>query len=140
MSRRAIPILVLLMSVFWFYKGVFDYGVWYNDGPGGGFMPVFASSLAALFAVILLVKPDTTAQAIPPAAFIPLGMVGAAFTLSMLVGLLPALAVMLFLWLWLLERYRPLTSLFITFWPMLVVYGIFRLWLNVPFPTGLFGV
>lgn len=140
MRRKVIPILILLMSAYWFYEGWFTYGVWRAGGPGGGFMPVFSSVLAAIFAVVMLVKGDTAAKAIPISAFIPVVMVAFALTLSVAIGLLPALTLALFVWIWRLERYPLGKSVFITACPMLVVYGVFRLWLQVPFPTGmLFG-
>ena len=140
MKRNAIPILVILMSVFWLYKGIFAYGVWYAGGPGGGFMAALSSILAILFSIVMIVKPDAAAKPVARTTFIPLAMVGAALTLSMVVGLLPALAAMMFVWIWKLERYPPARALFITACPMAVVYGIFRLWLQVPFPTGMFGI
>ena len=140
MRARAIPVLIILMSAYWFYEGWFDYGVWYAGSPGGGFMPVFSSILAAIFATVMLFKPGAVAKAVPMSAFIPVVMVGFALTLSLAIGLLPALTIMLFVWIWRLERYPVAKSLFITACPMLVVYGVFKLWLQVPFPTGmLFG-
>lgn len=140
MKQKAIPALILLMSAYWFYSGWFVYGVWYAGGLGGGFMPVLSSSLAAIFAIALLIKGDAAAKAVPWSAFIPVAMVALAVTLSHAIGLLPAIGIMLFVWVWLLERYPLGRALFIAACPMVAIYGVFRLWLQVPFPTGtLFG-
>lgn len=138
MKYKAIPVATILMSLCWLYMGFFKYGLWYDVGPGGGFMPFLSAALAIAFSIFLLLTPDKEKAVLSRTAFLPLAMALAALVCSMLVGLLAALALMLFLWLWKLERYSLQKSLVITVIPMLVVYGVFRLWLQVPFPTGIF--
>jgi hypothetical protein len=126
------------MSAYWFYMGVAKYGLWFDGGPGGGFMPVFSSVFAALFALFLLKRGDAVSS-IPYSAYIPVGMVILAVGLTWIIGMLPALAVVLFLWFWQLEQFSLSRSALLTVIPMAVVVAIFRVWLRVPFPTGIFG-
>jgi hypothetical protein len=139
MNRRALPLLILVMCAYWFYKGMGEYGLWFDGGPGGGFMPVLSSVFAAVFALFLLRSDRGERTTIPYSSFIPLVMVIFAVILSWLLGLLPALTVMLLIWLRRLERFPLFTSLLLTFLPMLVIYALFGLWLKVPFPTGMLG-
>ena len=54
--------------------------------------------------------------------------------------LLPACILVSFLWLLLIEKYSWKKALLISVIMFVCVYGIFRLWLNVPFPKGLLNI
>ena len=139
MKERAIPIAVLLICVYWFIAGMFRYGLWVDDGPGGGFMLVFSSVVAAIFAVFLLKNPEAPKFLVRLSSFRPVFMIAGTVALSYLIGLMPALALMAFIWLRLLEKYSLATTLMITGGLMLAVWGCFSYWLGVPFPTGFLG-
>lgn len=138
MKQRIIPICIILLCVYWIYMGIFQYGFWVDNGPGGGFMPVFSSVLAAAFAVGLLWKPHRDQVVMAFRALSPVIMVVLAVMLSYIVGLLAALTIMVLVWLWKVEKFTLLKTLLFTAILMGSVWAVFRLWLQVPLPMGMF--
>ena len=70
---------------------------------------------------------------------IPVGAMILILLCNLLVCMLPSCMVVSFLWLKLFEKYSWKTSIIATVLLFVFIYGIFKLWLNVPFPTGLLG-
>ena len=56
---------------------------------------------------------------------------------SLLIGMVPSLALYVVLWLRYFEKYNWKTTLITTGFMMAIVIGCFVLWLGVPFPQGL---
>ena len=72
-------------------------------------------------------------------ALLPVGAMILILLCNLLFGMLPACMIVAFLWLKFVEKYSWKTSLIATVILYIFIYAIFKLWLNVPFPTGLLG-
>lgn len=132
-----IPALLSLLALFWMYMGVTAYEVW-EEGPGGGFMPLLSGGILLVFSVVSLIKVDSISLHHSLHALMPVAIVAALIGAIPIVGTFPALFIMLLLWLKLLAGYAWRFSFMVSAGVLLVVWLIFRLWLSVPFPTGLF--
>lgn len=132
-----IPTLLSLLALFWMYMGVTAYEVW-DEGPGGGFMPLIAGGVLLVFSVVSLIKVDFVSLHHSLYALMPVAIVAALIGAIPIVGTFPALFIMLLLWLALLAGYSWRFSFVVSAGVLGVVWLIFGLWLSVPFPTGLF--
>jgi len=123
------------------YYGVAVLGIWERIAPRGGLMPAIAGGfLVILCALKLFDKHERNEKFkllsnmwIPPLAVV------AVWIMTHIVGMLPAIALMVLGWLIIVEKYSFWRSTQITLVIFLCTYGIFRLWLRVFFPTGLLG-
>jgi len=121
------------------YFGVIDLGVWDRVSPGGGFVPAFIGAFLMILSVLRLFGKHNThvnfkfvsRMWLPPLAIV------ATLGVSYLVGMLPAIALMIFCWLKIVEKYPFWKTTQIVFIAVLLIYGIFRVWLKVLFPLGL---
>ena len=105
-------------------------------------MPLVCGGFLTLFCVLMLIskiKKGEKADSIDKKALLPVGAMIAILLCNYLVGLLGACIVVGFLWLKFVEKFSWAKSLLVSVVMFAAVYGIFRLWLNVPFPTGLLG-
>lgn len=139
--KKVVPVLAIIIGLYWVIQG-FVYGLWVQNGPGGGFLPVIGGLMAILFSLAVLWK-DRKEKA--PSGFTWMAFLPAAALLGMvffsyLVGLIISIAVFIFLWLIFAEKWNPLNSLVISLGTLVAIYCIFVVWLNVPFPKGLLGL
>ncbi len=138
-AKCALPICTALFALVWIYFGLTVYGFWdAKKGPLGGFFPVLVASLLLLASIFALLS--ASRENLPvfrPESLHLIAVVLAIFAASYLVGMLPALALFLVMWLRWMEKYPWRTTLITAGVIFAVVIGIFALWLQVRFPAGL---
>jgi len=142
MVGRIISILSILVSVFWIQQGLFQYQFWGKDSPGGGFIPVlFGVIVAAASVSVLLRRREKSGdyKSIELTSFIPVAGAVAGILLLQFFGILPAVLLFTFLWMKFLSKYSWLKSLAVSLIFSAFIIGVFRMWLHVPFPKGIFG-
>jgi len=129
---------VILAGFYWCVSGV-EYGLWVRRGPGGGFMPLLAGIFTIVFAVWMMLaarNEKVSAELASWHALLPIaGLVGV-LAGSYVVGLIPAIALFLVLWLKVVEHYPLKFSLVTGVSSAAVLYLVFGVWLQVPFPLG----
>ncbi|MDR3191800.1 MAG: tripartite tricarboxylate transporter TctB family protein [Treponema sp.] len=143
--KTVIPICGALLSTFWLIYGLFRHGFWHNlKGPLPGFVP----SLAAVFMlpisiaeIVHSIRPDKTPDGKSEIRdsenwFIVLAAAGI-FALSFLIGMIPALLLFVFCWLRFYEKASLKSAVLLAAISFAIVFGVFTLWLGVPFPKGL---
>ena len=135
-QRYIIPGILSLISLYWIYTSITAYGFW-NEGPRGGFMPLLAGLITLGFSLAAMLR--TAGKELPwhRTVFIPVAIVLTLIGAVQIVGMLPALFLMLVGWTKGLERYSWKFSLILSACVIFMVWAVFKLWLSVPFPTGL---
>ncbi|WP_020613048.1 tripartite tricarboxylate transporter TctB family protein [Sediminispirochaeta bajacaliforniensis] len=136
-----ISVIIIAISAFWIDQGITRYGFWPDGIPGGGFIPVLFGivALIASVAVVALRKRKHEQPApVDYTAFIPIGagVVGIVFIQTL--GISLAVFFLMFLWMKFLSKYSFLKSIGVSLAFTLFIFGVFRVWLRVPFPSGLF--
>ncbi len=107
LKKAVFPLITLFLAVLWFCNGVFKFGFWDSTkGPLGGFFP-------SLIAVLLFIA-----------------------SLFALLQVKRTLLLYLLFWLRIMEKYPWRTTLTVTLILSAIVYGVFVVWLAVPFPKG----
>jgi hypothetical protein len=138
-SKTLIPVCFGILAIFWFSYGITHHGFWDElKGPLPGFVPALIAALLFLisvFGVIQSFREEAAKKALENwtillAAFITFGMV-------FLIGMLPALMVFVFVWLKFYEKTSWKNTLIILVISFSIAYGVFVMWLEVPFPMGL---
>lgn len=135
-QRHIIPGILSLVSLYWIYTSVTVYGFW-NEGPRGGFMPLLAGLITLGFSLAAIVRAKGKEIPLYRTVYIPVGIVLALIGAVQIVGMLPALFLMLVGWTRGLERYSWKFSIVLSACVMFMVLAVFKAWLSVPFPTGL---
>jgi len=131
-------ITFIFIGIVSIYLGISEYEFWRTTVPGGGFMPVLVGGLVILVIILTIVdKKSKQKFKIEGKAFIPVTAILAMLVLNSLIGLIPALTAMVFVWLKWFEKYPLKTAIITTVLTSTFTYAIFGVWLNVPFPTGL---
>jgi len=137
-QQQIIPGILALISCFWLYMAITKYGIW-DEGPRGGFMPLLAALLTLGCCLMIIILASDKKQPWLKTVFIPVGLVLALMSVTYIIGLLPALFLMLIGWMRFLEKYSWMFTIALSACVMACVWMIFRLWLNVPFPIGWLG-
>jgi len=136
-TRLILPSVTTLLGILWAVIGITTYGWWSDKGPTSGFFPIIIGVLLALLSFFAILKekkvaaPEYVIKSIYPL----LAVVGVIFA-SMLIGFFPAMFIYLFIWLKLYEKYSLLFSSLTSVSTTGIMYGIFVMWLRVPFPSG----
>lgn len=138
--NKIIELGCAVLSAAWVYMGVFQYGFWADGVPGGGFVPVLFGGITLILCLTLLLKDKGNAVVINKAVYFPIMVVVAVVIATYLTGMLTALIIMVFSWLKFYEKYTSMRAGIISIVIAGFVFGIFGLWLQVPFPTGILGI
>lgn len=137
-TRYIIPILTTILGCVWVFLGVTEYGVWSAKGPSGGFFPVFVGGLLMLASFFALIQAKNTKETkYKLISLLPLGACIAIVLISQVFGMLTCILVYLITWLRWFEKYKWKSTLIISGVTMLLIYGVFVKWLQVPFTQGL---
>lgn len=138
--NKIIELGCTVVSAVWVYMGVFQYGFWAEGVPGGGFVPSLFGGITLILCLTLLLKGKGNAVAINKAVLFPIIMVVAVVIATYLTGMMTALIIMVFSWLKFYEKYTSKRAGIISIVIAGFIFGIFGLWLQVPFPTGMLGI
>jgi len=131
----------ILVALFWMQQGWFRYGFWVKGSPGGGFLPVIFGLIILISSIVVVLKARKAPSgpaAMTRSSFIPIGFAVIGVGLIQAFGISIAVFVFTFVWMKFLSRYSWLKSILVSAVFTGFIYGIFRLWLQVPFPPGLF--
>ena len=152
-----LEILMMGASVLWIVMGINKYGIWAGQAPGGGLFPVIGGSIILICCIADIIIRIVKKQPINggkfegedeyimlgwvPRVLRPLAVVVYGF-LSLLVlkylGFLLCAFLTSFIWLVFISKRKIVRSVLTSLTVTAVLYGIFVLWLKIPFPKGLF--
>ena len=143
--------ILLCVGSYWFVTSVTSLTLFQGMSIGGGLLPAFASGLLILLVIIEIVNTfrkekidkayyQKTIRDVNWKDMIPLGIGVLCLIGSWLIGLFLTLTVMLFCWLKVLSKYSWKKSAVVTVCVMAFLYGVFKLWLQLPLPQGLLGL
>jgi multisubunit Na+/H+ antiporter MnhB subunit len=137
--KKFVYIFSIIAGLYWIINGL-SYGVWVRKGPGGGFLPVLAGSMAILFCLVALWadRKDKSPSAFNWLAFLPAGALLGMVILSYVLGMIISMAIFIFGWLRFIEKHTTKSAVSIGIGTAAVLYLIFVFWLRVPLPLGLF--
>lgn len=138
-SAQAIPAATALMSVAFIWLGLTEYGFWNQaKGPMPGFFPVVVA-IAMLAASVLAFAFSFKEEAPewPRANWLVVLSVALVMGATFVIGLIPAVAAYVLVWLRAYEKCSWRTTLVTFAVIMAIVVGCFVFWLGVPFPKGL---
>ena len=142
---------LFIFGAYWFIASVINFDIWKNISIGAGLIPTFVSGLLIIILVPSLIKNIKRAlkdkqdfkesfQCVKKIEFIPVLIVAACLVSNYLIGLVLTLIIMLFCWLKWIAKYSIKTSCIVTIVTMGIIYGVFKVWLRLPIPTGLLGI
>jgi hypothetical protein len=140
-TKRIIPILTFIFGAVWIFVGLTEYNWMIEGTPGKGFFPSIIGGLMMLVSVILFFqdyhkkKIDYQFKHLFPIIAV-LIIVGSSY----IIGMILAIALYMLIWLFAYEKYSLKFSIIFTVCGTLFIYGVFAVWLNIPFPTGLLPV
>ena len=134
-----IPVFTAVVAVLFILFGYAKYGFWHpTKGPLPGFFPVIIGTVLLVMSVLACItslKQEGTDYPLEnwyPAFGTVLIMLS-----TLVIGMLPSLAIFVVLWLKWYEKYSWKTTLIVFVIIMGIVLGAFVLWLGVPFPKGI---
>lgn len=136
-SRLLLPIVTAIIGLAWVYIGLRYHGWWIEGRAASGFFPSLVGGLLALLSVMAIIS---ELKEEPPKFFLfhvhPVLAAVLVVVTALLIGFFPALALYVLGWLKLYEKYGWRFSLSVTAVTTAGMYGIFYMWLRVPFPQG----
>ena len=138
--KQIMPLVIAAICVLFIYTGLTKFGFWdATSGPTPAFVPTIICVVLFVICILGFITSykDTKESKFHKEEFLVIGAAVLIIAATFLIGLLPALAVYLLLWLKLVEKTPWKTAIIIFVVVMAIVIGVFVLWLGVPFPEGL---
>ncbi|QEN08508.1 tripartite tricarboxylate transporter TctB family protein [Oceanispirochaeta crateris] len=136
-TRIIIPSITFFLGLIWVIYGLNNYG-WWEEGPGSGFFPSIIGILLSGISIIAFLEGRKLS---PPeyikASYLPFIAAIATVGFALIIGFFPSLFLFLQGWLKLIEKYSWKKSLPVSTITTALLYGVFAMWLMVPFPAGL---
>ena len=136
-SRVFLPAVTAFIGLVWVIVGIAYHGWWIDGRPGSGFFPSLVGGLLVFVSVITAWEElKESDPSFFPFHLFPIAAVVAIVLLVLLIGFFPALTLYVFSWLKWYEKYTGRLAALITVVTIASMYGVFSLWLRVPFPGG----
>lgn len=141
-SQVSIPVATALVALMFIVIGLQEYGFW-NGQPTPGFFPIIIAVALLITSVISIVQ-ILTGKGITPVEhhldelLVILGA-GAIILCTFLIGLPLSCFLYIFLWLRLMEHAPIKHIIIIELVIAFIIIGVFTMWLQVRFPTGMLG-
>lgn len=147
MYDKIMAIICALAGAGWAFTGWTKYELWMEGGgPGGGFLPIVSGTFVAIMSCIVLIrsykkewKEEKSKEEISFQIkdYLPAVSVVVTLAASYVVGLLPAILIMIFAWLKIVEKESWLRAICVATAFMVVIYLLFVMLLKIPFPKGM---
>lgn len=138
---RIVPIISILIGVYWIYYAVTKYGLWAGTAPGAGFLPMVVGLMLIIFSIWILTTPVVYKEgALQKKAFYPVIASILGLASVSIFGLIISMGLFVLLWLLILEKFSIFKATIIGVCATLFIYFVFKVWLMVPFPKGLLGI
>ncbi|ONI46466.1 hypothetical protein AN640_00745 [Candidatus Epulonipiscium fishelsonii] len=138
--KQIFPSILILISLFFIYEGIVKIGFWDGDnGPMGGFYPTIIAIILLIGSVISLMQSLKESEVKFFRDDFKVIFAGAAIiACSMLIGLIPSIAIYLVIWMRIIEKISWKSTLIFAGITTVIVYLVFGVWLAIQFPMGLF--
>jgi hypothetical protein len=136
-TRVFFPAASTCIGILWVVVGLSKYGWYVDEKPASGFFPILIGGLLTVIGILAVLSerklsaPEFVSSYIHPL----LAAVSVVF-FALFIGFFPALTLYVFGWLRWYEKYSMRFSLIVTAITIALMYGIFSMWLRVPFPIG----
>ena len=136
-TRVILPAITLVLGLLWLIYGLVEYGWWGDNGPQSGFFPAIVGTLLSVISGFAIAGNwNKENPSYIWASFHPLLAAIAVVLAALIIGFFLALALFIFLWIKVYEKYSWSKAVITTVVTIAIFYGIFSLWLRVPFPEG----
>ena len=137
--RTLIPLVSLVFSVFWIFYGLSNYGFWHPvKGPVAGFVPTILACVLAVVSVLGLLrsfKEKESPDRLENWTIVLAG--GIIFSLTFIFGMVVSLMAFVFVWTRFYEKTNWKDTIIVLLISFGIIYGVFVVWLMVPFPQGI---
>lgn len=136
--EKSVKFFLFLIGAYALYTS-FKYGIWVDNGPGGGFIALFIGLILMILCGYSFLKEKSEVFKVNELKKALIPFLGILFTLLIIkiFGFLIAIAIYILLWLTLIEKYRWFKATMIDLTICAFMYAVFSLWLRVPFPNGI---
>ncbi len=138
-SQMVIPVVTAIIAVLFIYLGITKYGFWHDTrGPLPGFFPTIIGILLLGLSILAFFgsfKAEKTSY--PIENWYPAIGVVAIMLATLVIGMLPSLAIFVLVWLKWFEKYNWKITIIGLVVIMAIVIGAFVMWLGVQFPKGI---
>lgn len=136
--EKTVKLSLLFIGLYALYSS-FKYGIWINNGPGGGFVALFIGLILIVLCGYSLLKEKSEFFKINELKKSLIPFTGILLTLLVIkiFGFFVGIGIYILVWLVLIEKYKPIKALVIDLTICVFMYAVFSIWLKVPFPNGI---
>lgn len=136
--EKTVKLSLLFIGLYALYSS-FKYGIWINNGPGGGFIALFIGLILVVLCGYSLLKEKSEVFKINELkkAMTPFIGIGLTLLIIKIFGFFMGIGIYILVWLVLIEKYKVVKALTIDLVICAFMYAIFSIWLKVPFPNGI---
>ena len=139
-TKQIMPLVIIAICAVFLYAGLSKFGFWDSSkGPTPAFVPTIVCVMMILLCISDFIKSlkDTSVVKYHKDEFIMIAVGAILLAAIHVIGMLPALAIFVVVWLKLMEKAPWKHIILILAIVMAIVIGVFVLWLKVQFPEGL---
>ena len=151
-----LSIVLIVLSLVWCYIGIFDLGLWIPGvSADSGFIPTLFGAITLICCIVLLIENIKKYKAVMPAekkeekaetsdmkakilAFVklyaPIFFCIFGILCLEILGLIPMVFLLIFGWMKLMNKFTWVKSGIVAVAVTVVIYLIFDMWLQIPFP------
>lgn len=139
-TKQIMPLVIIALCLVFIFNGLKKFGFWDDSkGPTAAFVPTIVCVLMIALCVADFIKSlkDTSVVKYHKDEFIMI-LAGIVLLAAVhVIGMLPAMAIFVVLWLKVMEKAPWKHVILILAIVMAIVIGVFVVWLKVQFPAGL---
>ena len=138
-TKQVMPLLIIALCALFLHNGLTKFGFWDSSkGPSAAFVPTIVCVMLIFLCICDFSKSfkDTKAVRYYKDEFIMIATGIVLLAAVHFIGMLPALAIFVVVWLKLMEKAPWKHIILILAIVMAIVIGVFVMWLHVRFPEG----
>lgn len=139
--KQILPLILAGIAIVFAYIGFTQLGFWHNvDGPQPGFFPSIMAIVMFLTSILSFVQSfkETGKPKFHKDELMIIASGAGIIAATFIIGLLPSCLLYIVIWLRFFEKTPWKSTLMVSAVIMVIVVGVFQVWLGIQFPMGIF--
>lgn len=139
--KQILPLILSGIAIVFAYIGITQLGFWHNvDGPQPGFFPTIMAIVMLCTGVLSFIQSlkETKQPKFHKDELLVIASGAGIIAATFIIGLLPSCLIYIIVWLRFFDKTPWKSTLIVSAVIMVIVVGVFQVWLGVQFPMGIF--
>lgn len=142
-TKLMTAVIMAIIALIFASLGYFRLGFWDRiDGPGPGFFPAIMATVMLVTSIIAFIRAfnEEESSIFTKDELLVIVVTTGFIAAIYIIGLILAVIFLIVSWMKIIEKTSWGETIIVLFISLLITIPVFKLWLGIQFPTGIFGI